>query len=80
VPQAAPAAKKSSSKAATCDLCTELSTPSCVYACPHDAARRVDPSEYFTRQISQDAAAWSSAKSVDRRTTHVTETEHRKNK
>ncbi len=80
VPQAAPAAKKTSFKAATCDLCTELSTPSCVYACPHDAARRVDPSEYFTRQISQDAAVWSQAKGVDRRTTHVSETEHRKNK
>ena len=38
----------SANKAATCDLCTEHSTPSCVYACPHDAARRVDPSRYFS--------------------------------
>src|SRR5919109_1509160 len=29
-------------KATTCDLCSELSEPSCVYACPHDAAFRVD--------------------------------------
>jgi Fe-S-cluster-containing dehydrogenase component len=33
-------------KAATCDLCVsegeDLSTPRCVYACPHDAAHRTD--------------------------------------
>jgi hypothetical protein len=33
-------------KAATCDLCItedeDLSTPRCVYACPHDAAHRTD--------------------------------------
>jgi CRP-like cAMP-binding protein len=34
-------------KANTCDLCTQLSTPSCVYACPHDAAKRVDPQRFF---------------------------------
>lgn len=34
-------------KATTCDLCTELAEPSCVYACPHDAAHRVDPKEFF---------------------------------
>jgi hypothetical protein len=31
-------------KATTCDLCTSLgpgSEPSCVYACPHDAAHRM---------------------------------------
>lgn len=38
-------------KATTCDLCTDLSTPSCVYACPHDAAKRVDPTEFLARQI-----------------------------
>jgi CRP-like cAMP-binding protein/Fe-S-cluster-containing hydrogenase component 2 len=34
-------------KANTCDLCTQLSVPSCVYACPHDAAKRVDPQHFF---------------------------------
>ena len=29
-------------KATTCDLCRELDgQPSCVYACPHDAAHRM---------------------------------------
>ncbi len=40
-------------KATTCDLCTELSVPSCVYACPHDAAKRVDPNEFLARQIGR---------------------------
>ena len=34
-------------KATSCDLCTDLAEPSCVYACPHDAAHRVDPNEFF---------------------------------
>ena len=34
-------------KAVTCDLCTELKEPSCVYACPHDAAHRVNARQYF---------------------------------
>src|SRR6266536_4249824 len=34
-------------KANACDLCTQLSTPACVYACPHDAAKRVDPRRFF---------------------------------
>ncbi|MGA2212868.1 MAG: cyclic nucleotide-binding domain-containing protein [Bryobacteraceae bacterium] len=34
-------------KAASCDLCTEHAEPTCVYACPHDAARRVEPNEFF---------------------------------
>jgi CRP-like cAMP-binding protein/Fe-S-cluster-containing hydrogenase component 2 len=61
-----PAAPKKSFKAATCDLCTDLSMPSCVYACPHDAARRVDPTEYFAQQ---SLARWQPMK-FDRRTTH----------
>ena len=40
---------KAPSKAITCDLCTGLKEPSCVYACPHDAALRVDPQSYFRR-------------------------------
>jgi CRP-like cAMP-binding protein len=39
-------------KANTCDLCTQLSTPSCVYACPHDAAKRVDPQRFFGDALS----------------------------
>ncbi len=39
--------KSTAYKANTCDLCTQLSTPSCVYACPHDAAKRVDPRRFF---------------------------------
>ncbi|HTA47693.1 MAG TPA: cyclic nucleotide-binding domain-containing protein [Bryobacteraceae bacterium] len=34
-------------KATSCDLCAGLAEPSCVYACPHDAAHRVDPNEFF---------------------------------
>jgi len=34
-------------KATSCDLCTHLKEPSCVYACPHDAAHRVDPRRFF---------------------------------
>jgi len=37
------------SKAITCDLCSGLPEPSCVYACPHDAAHRVDPQRFFRR-------------------------------
>jgi CRP-like cAMP-binding protein/Fe-S-cluster-containing hydrogenase component 2 len=39
--------KMTTYKANTCDLCTQLSVPSCVYACPHDAAKRVDPQHFF---------------------------------
>src|SRR5216684_4106479 len=39
--------KTTTYKANTCDLCTQLSVPSCVYACPHDAAKRVDPKRFF---------------------------------
>ncbi len=35
-------------KATSCDLCTDLAEPSCVYACPHDAAHRVDPNKFFS--------------------------------
>ena len=34
-------------KATSCDLCTEHEEPSCVYACPHDAAHRVEPNQFF---------------------------------
>jgi len=38
---------KPDKKAITCDLCAELPEPSCVYACPHDAAFRIDPKRFF---------------------------------
>ena len=34
-------------KATGCDLCLEHKEPSCVYACPHDAAHRVEPLAFF---------------------------------
>ena len=34
-------------KATGCDLCMEHEEPSCVYACPHDAAHRVEPLKFF---------------------------------
>jgi CRP-like cAMP-binding protein len=42
-------------KATSCDLCTEHAEPSCVYACPHDAAHRVDPRRYFAPLIASSA-------------------------
>ncbi len=42
-------------KATSCDLCTEHEEPSCVYACPHDAAHRVDPREFFAGLLGQTA-------------------------
>jgi CRP-like cAMP-binding protein/Fe-S-cluster-containing hydrogenase component 2 len=37
-------------KATTCDLCADLSgTPSCVYACPHEAAHRLTGRELLER-------------------------------
>jgi CRP-like cAMP-binding protein/Fe-S-cluster-containing dehydrogenase component len=40
-------------KATSCDLCTHLQEPSCVYACPHDAAHRVDPRTFFAEMLGQ---------------------------
>jgi CRP-like cAMP-binding protein len=34
-------------KATSCDLCADHAEPSCVYACPHDAAHRVEPNQFF---------------------------------
>ncbi|MDA0590894.1 MAG: 4Fe-4S binding protein [Planctomycetota bacterium] len=41
--------KSVSKQAVVCDLCSSLSKqePSCVYACPHDAAMRVSALEFF---------------------------------
>jgi CRP-like cAMP-binding protein/Fe-S-cluster-containing hydrogenase component 2 len=40
-------------KAVTCDLCAPLGEPSCVYACPHQAAFRVNPREFFQLRVSK---------------------------
>jgi Fe-S-cluster-containing hydrogenase component 2 len=39
-------------KATSCDLCTNHAEPSCVYACPHDAAHRVDPNQFFKHVLN----------------------------
>jgi Fe-S-cluster-containing hydrogenase component 2 len=76
---AKPDAKKKPTalKATVCDLCTELVTPSCVYACPHDAAMRIDPARYFAGQKSAQnrrRRSWLQrlifADEPDNRTTH----------
>ena len=40
-------------KATSCDLCSEFAEPSCVYACPHDAAHRVNPRKFFANLLKQ---------------------------
>src|ERR1700676_1149416 len=66
--------KTTAYKANTCDLCTQLSTPSCVYACPHDAAKRVDPRRFFgDALLAQDQLiqrAWSPAQHYETHYTH----------
>jgi Fe-S-cluster-containing hydrogenase component 2 len=42
-------------KATSCDLCADLPEPSCVYACPHDAAHRVEPNQFFKSLINAAA-------------------------
>jgi CRP-like cAMP-binding protein/Fe-S-cluster-containing hydrogenase component 2 len=66
--------KSTAYKANTCDLCTQLSVPSCVYACPHDAAKRVDPQRFFgdalemqNRLLNEE---WSPARRYESRHTH----------
>jgi CRP-like cAMP-binding protein/NAD-dependent dihydropyrimidine dehydrogenase PreA subunit len=43
-------------KATSCDLCSEFAEPSCVYACPHDAAHRVNPRKFFANLLKQTTA------------------------
>src|SRR3954451_1962077 len=38
-------------KATGCDLCMEHEEASCVYACPHDAAHRVEPLAFFAGML-----------------------------
>jgi len=42
---------KGKGKAVTCDLSADLPEPACVYACPHSAAMRVKPSEFFASKL-----------------------------
>jgi Fe-S-cluster-containing hydrogenase component 2 len=34
-------------KATTCDLSRQYHEPACVYACPHDALKRIEPAKFF---------------------------------
>ena len=38
-------------KATSCNLCHDYPEPNCVYACPHDAAHRVSPAEFFSKMV-----------------------------
>ncbi len=66
--------KTTAYKANTCDLCTQLSTPSCVYACPHDAAKRVDPQRFFGDAIMAQSeligGTWAPVSRYETRRTH----------
>jgi Fe-S-cluster-containing hydrogenase component 2 len=43
-------------KATACNLCLDQEEPSCVYACPHDAAHRVNPREFFAARVGVSQA------------------------
>lgn len=66
--------KTTAYKANTCDLCTQLSVPSCVYACPHDAAKRVDPQRFFGDALEAQAEIlkgnWTPERRYETHTTH----------
>jgi CRP-like cAMP-binding protein/Fe-S-cluster-containing hydrogenase component 2 len=65
--------KTTAYKANTCDLCTQLSTPSCVYACPHDAAKRIDPRRFFSDATEAQTKLFKAADSHVRRSkAHLT--------
>jgi CRP-like cAMP-binding protein/Fe-S-cluster-containing hydrogenase component 2 len=42
---------KGKGKAVCCDLCQGMDEPSCVYGCPHGAAMRVRPAEFFAPRL-----------------------------
>jgi CRP-like cAMP-binding protein/Fe-S-cluster-containing hydrogenase component 2 len=66
--------KSTTYKTNTCDLCTQLSVPSCVYACPHDAAKRVDPQRFFGDALEAQNALlkdqWSPTRQYETHHTH----------
>jgi CRP-like cAMP-binding protein len=43
-------------KATVCDLCGQHQDPACVYACPHDAAHRVDPRKFFAAHSNESSS------------------------
>jgi CRP-like cAMP-binding protein/Fe-S-cluster-containing dehydrogenase component/ferredoxin len=45
------AQKATVKKATSCNLCYDHPEPSCVYACPHDAAHRVNPPQFFGEML-----------------------------
>jgi Fe-S-cluster-containing hydrogenase component 2/CRP-like cAMP-binding protein len=55
-------------KATGCDLCMEHAEPSCVYACPHDAAHRVEPLAFFGGMLGIEQRAGAR---IDRAAGHV---------
>src|SRR6184192_3578180 len=67
--------KTTAYKANTCDLYTQLSTPSCVYACPHDAAKRVDPRRFFSSVIEAQTMFFKTTtdSTAGRRKRHLTD-------
>lgn len=52
-------------KATACDLCLGYKEPSCVYACPHDAAHRIEPLEFFAPAAMAARAVRPSTPGVD---------------
>ena len=50
--------------AVTCDQCSTLQEPSCVYACPHEAAMRVNARDFF--EIVRKSSLKDRTKSVKR--------------
>lgn len=44
-------------KATSCNLCQDHPEPSCVYACPHDAAHRVNPADFFSKLAQEKREA-----------------------
>lgn len=68
---AKPAPQKLVMKATTCDLCMDYNMPSCVYACPHDAAKRVNPATFFAKQMPSLKTKQKFKLSASDRTTHT---------
>jgi Fe-S-cluster-containing hydrogenase component 2 len=46
--------KKAAQKASVCDLSREWKEPACVYACPHNAAHRVEAQSFFEHVVLGD--------------------------
>ncbi len=52
-----PETKEVTQQAVVCDQCSSLGgVPSCVYACPHDAALRVDARAFLAKQLGNEEA------------------------